>query len=92
MKLRLPDMIRVYGENWTKDFNFKYVELHKLVSTYDNENYYYNIDPISSDTVYKLMEGKSMGIVVNRDIDKYHIDSDNISINNGNIEIKNLNH
>ena len=32
--------------NVNASFNFKYVELHKLVSTYDNENYYYNIDPI----------------------------------------------
>ena len=26
MKLRLPDMIRIYGEDWTKEFDCKYVD------------------------------------------------------------------
>jgi len=26
MKLRLPDMIRIYGENWTKEFDCEYVD------------------------------------------------------------------
>ena len=69
--------------NRIEPFNSEIEEIESLIL-------YYDINPISSDTVYKLMEDKSMAIVVNKDIEKYHIDSNNVSIKNGNIEIKNL--
>lgn len=69
--------------NRIEPFNNEIEEIESLITNY-------NITPISSDTIYTVMEGKSMGIIVNKDIDKYVSDSEHIVIKNGNIEIKNL--
>ena len=38
MKLRLPDIIRVYGENWTKEFDCKYVNGSAFHVDFDDVN------------------------------------------------------
>ena len=69
--------------NRIEPYNSEIEEIEKLITLY-------NVDPISSNTIYTLMEGKSMGIAVNSSINKYVSPSENVVIKNSTIEIKNL--
>ena len=63
MKLRLPDMVRVYGENWSKDFDCKYT---------GGKAFHVDFDDVEEKVRGREDTRKALELLVNKDLAYCH--------------------